>query len=310
MNNTQSSKTIKARHKKAFILCALILAFTLLFTTLASAISSDEAIAIVSVQNNYLRTGESALVLQGLLTYSGDKYLIVAIKKNDTITVYVPIKNSSGEITTRDMETRELIKTAIIYSRMIQKNQETQAANWPFSYSTKSYFEDLANGLSTLKNSAVTVETELDKIDTTETKSLANDAHALKLLAEEFAQSSSIFAQRVDESRKYEQEYFNNPDANKNIKYEEFYRNYFSQAAVIKEDYQNITSKLNALGQAIGALETNQVTIDQKSSFQAILKMPTDAARLPTFFSQNDQFRTEIESIFNESRNSENYATT
>lgn len=274
------------------------------------AISADQAIAIVSVQNNYLMPNETASVSKGLITYSGEQYQIVAAQIDSKINAYIPIKNSTGEIATKDIEVRDLIKTTIIYSQISQLNQSVSAADWPFSYSTKSYFFDLSNDYGALMNSLITVKTELNKLGDSQSKQIASDAETASAMADDLAAESTKMAAQVDGARAFETDFLNNPDTNKITLYENYYDDYFSSVQAIKEKFSALDTKLTTISQGIGALENSALTVDQKRSYQALLAEPVNARRLPNFFSSTDELRTEIEGIFNAGKNSESFATT
>ena len=115
---------------------------------------------------------------------------------------------------------------------------------------------------------------------------------------------------KIEEGREYEQNFFNSPDSNKILTYEEYYKNYFSLILNYKTIYNEFETNLNELIQSIATLENEDITIDEKRSLQSFLVTPTSTRKLPNFFGTTDELRTTIESVFNSSKNSENYATT
>ncbi|MEI7961445.1 MAG: hypothetical protein WCI04_03845 [archaeon] len=289
----------------------IVITLMLFFLALSTyAISADEAIAIVSAQNNYIMSNETASVSKGLITYKSAAYQIVAASVDSKINAYIPIKNTNGEIASNDIEVRELIKATIIYSKMGQLNQSTSASDWPFSYSTKSYFGDLSNDFGSLMNSIITVKTELNKLTDSSSKNIAKSAIEAQTMTDDLAAECTKTVAAVEKARVFEQEFFNAPDTNKATLYENYYNSYFTEIESIKQKFNTLDAKLTEISQAIGALENAQITVDQKRSFQSLLTIPVNARRLPNFFSTVDAQRTQIESIFNEAKNSGAFATT
>jgi hypothetical protein len=289
-------------------LIAIVLLTLLVLSINTNAISPDEAVAIVSIQNNYLMNGETTSVAKELIQYKTTKYIVVAAGKNSVINCYIPINESSGEIAKLDLEIREIIRTTIIYSKMNELNQSIAAANWPLSYYTKNTFYDLAKDFATMKNSILTVKTELEKISAPQTTITKTTDIQSKI--DELISKSNDLAEQIELGRTYEQNFFNSPDSNETVKYENYYKNYFTAITNYKTSFNELESQLTQLSQAIASLETEELTIDQKRSLQSILVTPTNARKLPSFFGTTDQLRTTIESVFNTSKNSENFATT
>ncbi len=297
--------------KQAFRIAALC-AVLILTAAMALALSADEAIAIATVQNNYLSSGESASVAKEMITYNSEKFIIVAAQSNSKVNCYIPIKNQTGEIYSNDLGIRELIKTTIVYTKTDSLKNGTSAASWPFSYSTQNSMNDWANDFTTLMNQVITVETELTKLGATdaEAKTLATKANEAQALSEETALMAKDISTQVQTSMKLEQDFLTSPDANEVTKYENAYKAYFDNISELKNSYTELDNRLKTLSQGIGSLETNQLTIDQKRSLLQLLSMPVNAARLPTFFNESVQLRTAIEAIFTDSKNSDSYAST
>ena len=289
------------------VLTALVL---IIIASLAFAISTDQAVAITTTQNNYLMTNETASVLNGQITYKTDKYTVVAATSNSTINAYIPINDTTGVIASQDVEVREIIKTAIIYSKINTQNQNMSASNWPFSYSTKSYFSDLANDFGALKNGLITVQTELNKLTDNQSKELSTSAAEAKTMTDELTLQCTQIETQLEIARQFETNFFNTPDTNNSTKYENYYKEYFNEINTLRNNFNTFDKKLTELSQGIGAAENPLLTIDQKRSFQSILTTPVNTRRLPTFFSQTDQLRTTIEGIFNDAKNSEGFAAT
>jgi len=293
--------------KKLLRVFALLLLILLSFEVFA--LSGDEAIAIATIQNNYLLLGESATVAKELISYNSAKYAIVGAQKNSSIVCYIPVKEN-GEIASLDLEIRELIKTAIVYTQMSSLNLSTSTANWPFSYYNISTFQDLSTEFNSFSNSILTVKTELENINTAESNNLAKSAVEAKVLAEELSKESKSLSETIESAMKYEQTFFNSPDTNKRTKYESNYTKYFGEITAFKENYTSLTTKLSQLQEGIAALQGENITVQQKQGLQSILGVPVNARKLPTFFSQTDQLRATIETTFNEAKNSDTYAAT
>lgn len=286
----------------------IILFILIALNSFVGAISADEAIAIVSIQNNYLLSGETASVAKELIQYKGEKYIVVAAINNSTVTCYIPIKNSNGELAKMDLEIREIIKATIVYSKMNELSQSITAANWPLSYYTKNTFYDLAKDFTTMKSSVLTVQTELEKVKAT--TSIIEKAESINNKLDQIISESNELFTKIEEGRTYEQNFFSAPDSNKLLKYETYYKNYFTLVSSYKTTYTELEAKLNELSQLIASLQNDDLTIDQKRSLQSLLNTPTNARKLSSFFGTTDQLRTTIESVFTASKNSENYATT
>ena len=288
-------------------LIAIVLLTLLVLSINTNATSPDEAVAIVSIQNNYLMNGETTSVAKELIQYKTTKYIVVAAGKNDVVNCYIPINESTGEIAKLDLEIREIIRTTIIYSRMNELNQSITAANWPLSYYTKNTFYDLAKDFATMKNSILTVKTELEKVSAPQTTITKTTQIQNKI--DELINESNDLAEQIEAGRIYEQNFFNSPDSNETVKYENYYKNYFTAVTNYKISFNELEAQLTQLSQAIASLETEELTVDQKRSLQSLLTTPTNTRKLPSFFGTTDQLRTTIESVFNTAKNSESYAT-
>jgi len=286
----------------------VLLILLLLSISSVNALSADEASAIVSVQNNYLMTGESTSVSKELIQYKGEKYIVVAAGKNNVVNCYIPLNNSTGEIAKLDLEIREIIRTTIVYSKMNELNQSIAAANWPLSYSTKNTFYDLEKYFSTMKNSVLTVKTQLEKIKAPQT--LIDKSTSIQTKLDELVSESNSLAEQIEVARLYEQNFFTSPDTNKLTKYETYYKDYFTAITNYKTSYNELETRLTELNQSIASLETDALTIDEKRSLQsALTTSATKTGNLPSFFATTDQLRTTIEAAFSAAKNSEQYAT-
>jgi hypothetical protein len=270
--------------------------------------SADESVAIISLQNNYLLNGETTSVSKELIQYKGAKYIVVAAMKSGAVTCYIPINDYTGEIAKMDLEIREIIKATIVYSKMNELNQSITSSNWPFSYYTKNTFYDLGRDFSTLKNSVLTVKTALEQAKAP--KTILDKSTNLQSKLDDLIKESNSLSNQIEEGRVYEQNFFTAPDSNKILKYETYYKNYFTAILSYKNTYNELETQLNELSQSIATLETEDITVDQKRSLQSLLTAPTSTRSLSSFFGTTDQLRTTIESVFSSARNSENYATT
>lgn len=280
-----------------------------------NAISADEAVAIVSVQNNYLMGGESTSVAKELIQYKGEKYIVVAATQNNAVNCYIPLNNSTGEVAKLDLEIREIIRTTIIYSKMNELNQSIPAANWPLSYYTKNTFQSLGDqygDFAKLKTQVLTVKTELEKVGAPQT--LIDKANNIQDKIDQIMAESKKLADEIEEGMEYEKNFFGTPDANKILKYEGYYTLYFTNIINYKSSYDELNSKLYELSQAIATLETDALTVTEKGSLQSYLNISYSKYQTifnpSTIFGQTDELRTTIESVFISARNSENYATT
>ncbi len=289
---------------------ALLFVMLIFSCVAALALSADEAIAIATVQNNFLSSGETASVAKEMISYNGDKFIIVAAQSNSKANCYIPIKNQTGEIYSNDLGIRELIKTTIVYTQTDSLKNSTRAASWPFSYSTQNSLGDWANDFTTLMTQIITVETELNKINMTEAKALAVKANEAQALAEITSDLCADISRDVERAKQLEQSFLDSPDSNEVSKYETAYKNYFEKISELKNNYTELDNRLNVLSQGIGSLETNQLTIDQKRGLLNLLSMPVNASRLPSFFNESVQLRTTIEGIFSDAKNSDSYAST
>jgi hypothetical protein len=307
------------KNNKQILLSVLLVLLVLLVSAPAFSISPDEAVAIVSVKNNYLMPNESTSVVSGMITYNGTKYIVVAATKSDSITAYIPLKNTDGNIASMDLEIREIIKTAIVYTKMSTLKSTTTPANWPFSYSTKNFFYDLGTDFTSLMNDALSIQTILNAIGTSEAKALATKADDVQAKAEALAKTSKELSTQVDTAMKYETDFLTNPDTNKANKYETYYKTYFTSLALYKQTFTQINQAITELNQEISTLDPSKLTAEQQNSYQLLLtKAPIalskasrpNPSKLDSFLGTTDQIRTLIEGVFNESKNSESFATT
>jgi hypothetical protein len=104
--------------QNGLMLIAITIIFILAAGTTCFALSADEAIAIVSVQNNYLLTGEKATAAKNTVTYKGTEYIIVAAKKGETVACYIPVNTKTSQVASMDIEVRDLVKTTIVYTKI------------------------------------------------------------------------------------------------------------------------------------------------------------------------------------------------
>ena|GEM_PF-1070559 len=298
---------------------ALLLLLLLILSTIVGALSSDEAISLVSVKNNYLSSGETATTAKDLISYLGNEYIVVATMKDNTVTCYIPIKNSTSEIASMDVEIREIIKTTIAYSKMTELRDSTTPANWPFSYSTKNFFYDLSNDFTSLANDLLGTQTVLNGIGTAEAKTLAQKVGFAKTDAENLSDKAKALSTQIENGRIFEDNYLSGPDTNKTGKYETNYKNFFTNVTELKTSFIELEQTINEINQGVSTLDPSKLTTEQQKTYQILLtKVPiaiskgtrTNPGKLDSFFSTTDQLRTMIESVFNDSKNSEGYATT
>jgi hypothetical protein len=281
----------------------------LLIAVTVFALSTDEAIAVVTTKNNYLMNGESANAIKNPITYNNQKYIMVAAQKGDSVTCYIPVKVLDGNIATKDIEVRETVKTAIIYTKMLQLKDSTTPADWLLSYSAKNKFFGLQNDFSQMVGSVLTVKTELDKLGIIATD-LSKTATETKTQLETIATASKDLADEIDLGMQKETNYFSTPDASQNASYQIAYTKLFSAIDDYRTKWGALQTNITKLNQGIGALQTNQLTIDQKRSLQALLSTPTSTRSLDSFFGTTDQIRTLIERAFDSAKESDTLAST
>ncbi len=283
------------------------LLFILLLSVTVFSLSPDEAITFVSNTNNYLLDGESGAILapRVMITSSKEDYWIVAALKDDTPNVYIPVSNSSGSIADGELTIRNLIETEIVVTKITLLKNSSYGLSWPFSYTTRGTFDGLASDLKNMSPKVILVQTRMDEIGTSEATKLKNLADQTESLISSLALQSTKIAEETDKARLVEEKYLAAPDTNQTAKYKKSFDDYFSLIDNYKEDYTTIETNLNELKQGIAILQTDELTQTDKDGLINYLKLPTTTGKLPSFFSQTNQIKTAIDSVFSSSKNIE-----
>ncbi len=284
-----------------------IVAAILLVLSSANAISPNDATNIVGLQNDYLLDSESAAILspQVLVSYAKNDYWIVVGLSDTTPTVYIPVKNSDATIATGDVETRELIKTEIVVTRINSQKSSMTAGDWPFSNTTKTDFYDLQRVLSEMVPKIVNVETELSNLSDADAKRLAISADDIQTKVDNLALKSEVVAKIVEDGMALENDYFLDPDTNETSDYQRAFIEYFSIIEAYKEDYDKVYSSINTLKTAIAALSIEGLTSTQKNFLVTSLSPPAQTGKITSLASNTQQIKTVVESIFSSAANVE-----
>jgi len=281
----------------------LIILSVLLIASFVTALSQTDATNIVSKQNQYLLDRESAVVYKPAVTiaYQGNDYWVVAGIQDQTVTVYIPINNDTGELANGEIEKRKLIETEIVLSKIYQLKNSIYGTIWPFTHSMNSSFYDYQRVFGDMIPKVINVQTELEAIPGS--NSLVLKADNIKSDFEDLALNAEIIAKHIDEARLFEEKYFNDPDTNQTSKYEDYFENHFELVEQYKSDYYAIETAIQELKAEIASFEG--ATSEQKEFFFTSLGLPRETEGLKTFFGQADQLKTLVESVFNDGKNIE-----
>ena len=281
----------------------LIILSVLLLASFATALSQTDVTNIVSKQNNYLLDRESAVVYKPAVTiaYQGTDYWVVAGIQDETVTVYIPINNDTGELANGEIEKRKLIETEIVLSRIYQLKNSVYGTVWPFTHSMNSSFYDYQRVFGDMIPKVISVQTELEAISGS--NSLVLKADNIKSGFEDLALNAEIIAKHIEEARLFEEKYFSKPDTNQTGKYENYFEDYFDLSEQYKTDYYAIEGAIQELKAELASFEG--ATSEQKEFFFVSLGLPRETEGLKTFFGQSDQLKTLVESVFNEGQNIE-----
>jgi len=279
----------------------------ILLTSMAFAISPDEAITFVSTANNFLLSGEVAGIQEPRVMIASEKsdYWVVAVLKDNTVNVYIPLNNETSRVEEGDVTLRKLIETNITITKIIQLKNSSYGLNWPFSYTTRSTFDTLANDLLGMVPRVVVVQTEMKKLGTSESRKLELLADDTQALIEELSLKSKSIAEEIDKARAYEEKYLLQPDTNQTKKYKDYFYEHYDDIEEYRTKFTKIETNLNNLKQGIATLQTTSLTQTDKDGLINYLKLPLTTAKLPSFFSQANQTKTAIESVFNSTTNIE-----
>ena len=277
----------------------------------AYAMSPNDAIDFATKTNNYLISGESALVAtpQVTITYLKEDYWAVTVYKDSAPSVYLPINNSKTSLATGDIELRKLIETSIVLSRTYAQRNALPVGDWPFSHTTKNDFYDLERVLGAEVAETINVRTELSKLTGTAAKNLELLADSTQAEIEALAAESRTVADTVEEARLYEEKYFSTPDTNMTTKYEKYFSDYFQMIDEYVTHYNEITQNISTLTQGIATLDIEGLTANQKDFMVKSLALPTQTGKIPSFSSKTQQIRTLVEAIFSASKSTESFVS-
>ena len=270
-----------------------------------TALSQTDAANIVSKQNNYLLDSEQAVVYKPAvpINYQNNSYWVIAGMKDNTVTVYIPISNETGELADGAIEKRKLIETEIVLSKVYQLKNSVYGTSWPFSHSTKSAFYDYQRVFNNMVPTVINIRTELENL--TGATSLELKADNVQASFEDLANNAEAIGNLVEEARVFEEEYFNEPDTNQTSDYENYFEDYFDLISQYKIDYFATETAITELKAEIASF--TGASSEQKEFFFNSLKMPIETSGLKSFFEQTNQLKTFVEGVFNESDNIESY---
>jgi len=269
----------------------------------ATALSQTDVTNIVSKQNNYLLDSESAVVYKpaGTIAYQNSDYWVVAGIQDETVIVYIPINNDTGELASGEIEKRKLIETEIVLSKINQLKNSVYGTIWPFAHSMKSSFYDYQRIFGDMVPKVINVQTELEALSGSNSLVLKTDN--VKAGFEDLASNAELIANIIEEARLFEEDYFSSPDTNQTSKYEDYFEDYFDLTEQYKIDYYAIEGAVQELKAEIASFEG--ATSEQKEFFFVSLNLPNETYGLKNFFGQADQLKTMIESVFSEGKNIE-----
>ncbi len=268
--------------------------------------SPQEATNYVKNTNNFLVDGENAEILPSVqVTYKSEEYWVVAAVSGTTVNAYIPIKDDTQELATGAIELRRLIDAAIILRRTQQyKNQN--ALGWHFSISNRNYFYDLSTAFSEMIPKVVSVRTELSKSN--DTKSLANLAESIESKLENLVNESQEVALIINDSMDFEGKMFSNPDTNQTSDYEKLTSDFFDAISDYKNNYDDLTLNISTLKQGIGSAES--ITLTNRNAMNQNLNMPTQTAKLSSFFNEIDSANQYMQEIFSSISRTDTYIST
>jgi hypothetical protein len=283
----------------------VLLILILILATNASAFSPDEVISYISSSNNYLLTGEQAVILspQTMINYENNSYWVVAGESSGTINIYFPINDKEKKLADGAIKIRELIKTTIVLNRVYELKKNYSVGDWPFSRSNKTNFDTLATKLNDKIASYNIIQTGLENVVGTE--DLVDSAKEIKSLFEELSKDSQNLSILIEDGINFEKNYFINPDTNQTNQYEQLFQDYFNDISTYKTNYDILKNKINLFRNEIGSF-TGNLEITQKQSYTTQANLPQETAILSSIFSIADETQTFVEEIFNQIKNIEN----
>lgn len=261
----------------------------------------------VSTTNNYLISGEQAGIQEPrvMIKNSGVDYWVVAVLKDNTVNLYVPINNKESSVESGEVTIRKLIETNIIITRITQLKNSSYGLSWPLSYSTRATFDGLSTDFSEMIPRVTAVKTKMGEISTSDSLKLELLANDVKKNVEDLSYLSKQIAEDNDTARVFEEKYLLNPDTNQTSKYKKYFVDYFDSIELYKTKYSELESSVNSLKQGIASIPTTALSQTDKDGMINYLKLPTTTGKLPSFFSQTNQIKTAIDTVFNSSLNIE-----
>ncbi len=294
------------QNSKLIYLGSLLILFTILCSNIF-ALSPDEAIVFVSSTNNFLLSEEQAGIQEPrvMIKHASADYWVVAVLKDTTVNLYIPINNELEEIEQGDVTLRKLLETNIVVTKITQLKNSSYGLNWPLSYTTRSTFDGLNSDFSKMISRVTIVETKMDEIATSDSVKLGLLAGDVKDEIEQISSLSNAIAENIDVARVFEEKYLLAPDTNQTSKYKKYLDDYFDSVEEYKLRYDELESNLNELKQGIASLSTTTLTQTDKEGLINYLSLPTTTGKLPSFFSQTNQIKTAIDSVFSSSNSLE-----
>jgi len=285
---------------------AILLFLIIILAQSVIALSPDEVMVFVS-NNGYTILGEQVGIQEPIVMIknSGVDYWVVAIMKDNTVNLYIPVNNSNSKVEEGDVSLRKLLETNIIITKITQLKNSSYGLNWPLSYSTRSTFDGLSKDFSEMAPLLTVVSTKMKEISTSDSLKLELLSNDIKGSIEELSSLGKKIAEDNDTARIFEEKYLLNPDTNQTSKYKKYFEDYFESVESYYTKYSDLESNINSLKQGIASLPTDLVSQTDKDGLINYLKLPTTTGKLPSFFSQTNQLKTAIDTVFNSSLNLE-----
>jgi hypothetical protein len=283
----------------------LFLITIILIASFVISLSQTDATNIISKQNNYLLTNETAVVYKPAvpITYQNNDYWVIAGIQDNTVNVYIPLNNETRTLADGAIEKRKLIETEIVLSKIYQLKNSSYGLYWPFSHSMRSSYDDYKRVFGDMVPKVISVRTELEAISGA--SSLELKADNVQASFESLSMDAEEIGIIIEESRLFEEKYFNEPDTNQTSKYEKYFETYFDAIDDYKTNYFAVEAAVSELKAEIAAFPGS--SSQQKEFFLTNLGMPPETQGLKELFNKADQLKTFVESLFNESKNIESF---
>ncbi|MDD4251389.1 MAG: hypothetical protein PHX27_04325 [Candidatus ainarchaeum sp.] len=289
--------------KKQFITILIII---LLFSFIP-AFSPDEAITLATKTNNFLMTNEVPVILNPIVTieYLKNDYWIVCGMNGTTTSVYIPINTNTKEIANGPIEIRELIQTMIILNRTQEIKNTFPVGDWPFSITNKTNFETMQTKFSEKITSIITIETDFKNI--ANSTDILKEARIVKQYLEKLSNHSKTIFELIEEGINFEKTFFMNPKTNQITIYENLFSDYYKELNDYKQEFDTLKNSVTNLRTNIGALQSTEITANQKEFYNNIAKIPNETAALNNIFSRANDTQEFTTRIFNSTKNIENF---